>query len=487
MTLPLPELDVEPDAEPELSRVTVLVGTTMVDVGLPLYLSIGAIVNAVIDLAAEHSPAGAPPVTRDGNRFTFAKIGGAPIDPSRSLAEAGIHDGDILVLAQVGAPFQPVLFDDVNWPIAAAPRDARQWISAHAARAGWFGASLVAAVTAVMLGALRSAPGPAAGMIALAAGIGWATAACILGRRGSTSSGWLGSISLPLMFGGSLYVVPGGHGLTSLPMAIGVTALAALLMLLITRRARPLYTAVIAAAALCGPAALVSLLWQASPRALGAALATAAVIVVYLSPRATIVLSRLPIPRVPTAGEPLDDIDTAGGTTVDGVDAVGKQVIPTEEDMTDQVRRANEYLSGILVASAAAALVGCYLVVHAAVGFFWQGTAFAVTVAVVLCLRGRSHHDLVQSATLIAAGLLVVLVAILADATAVGGWRMPAALALVMLTALVLGCGLVAPRLDFSPVQRRLVEIVEYLAIALVFPLAFWIMGAYAYFRELHL
>ena len=47
-------------------------------------------------------------------------------------------------------------------------------------------------------------------------------------------------------------------------------------------------------------------------------------IVVYLAPRVTIALSKLPIPRVPTAGEPLDDIETQGGTTVEGVNAVGQ-------------------------------------------------------------------------------------------------------------------------------------------------------------------
>ncbi|WP_458793920.1 hypothetical protein [Mycobacteroides abscessus] len=48
-------------------------------------------------------------------------------------------------------------------------------------------------------------------------------------------------------------------------------------------------------------------------------------------------------------------------------------------------------------------------------------------------------------------------------------------------------CGIVAPRLVFSPVMRRQVEILEYVAIALVFPLCFWIMGVYGFFRELRI
>ena len=46
----------------------------------------------------------------------------------------------------------------------------------------------------------------------------------------------------------------------------------------------------------------------------------------------------------------------------------------------------------------------------------------------------------------------------------------------VALLALVVCTGLVAPRLEFSPVMRRRVEILEIIAIGLVFPLACWII-----------
>ena len=115
-----------------------------------------------------------------------------------------------------------------------------------------------------------------------------------------------------------------------------------------------------------------------SSRAVGAILATVAVIVVYLAPRVTIVLSRLPMPRVPTAGEPLDDIETQGGTTVEGVNAIGKQIIPTEEGLIQRVRRANEYLTGIVAAAAIVAVVGCYLAVDVSNGFLLAGNGFRV-------------------------------------------------------------------------------------------------------------
>lgn len=201
----------------------------------------------------------------------------------------------------------------------------------------------------------------------------------------------------------------------------------------------------------------------------------------------TILLAKLPVPRVPTAGEPLDDIETQGGTTVEGVNAVGKQVIPTEEGMTVRVRRASQYLTGILAAAAITATAGCYLALDFSSGFYWQGTVFVAAVATVLCLRGRSHHDLVQSATLVAAGMTIALLSIVKVTADLDGRQFYATLALGMLMVLIIACGVIAPRLEFSPVMRRQVEILEYLAIVLVFPLCFWIVRLYAVFRELRL
>jgi type VII secretion integral membrane protein EccD len=313
--------------------------------------------------------------------------------------------------------------------------------------------------------------------------------ACAMAYRPQAAprSAWVAAVAAPLLFAGSLYVVPGGFGATSLPMAFALTALSALLVLLISGAGRALHTGMIGVCVFGGASATTTLLLHTPPRTVGALLATVAVIVVYLAPRVTILLSKLPIPRVPTAGEPLDDIETQGGTTVEGVNAIGKQIIPTEEGMIERVRRANEYLTGILVSAALAAVVGSYLAVDVSNGFFWQGTAFAAAVATVLCLRGRAHHDLVQSATLIGSGLVIAICVIVKTGLSLDGWQVRAAAALIALMVLVVACGLIAPRLEFSPVMRRRVEILEYFAVGSLFPLCFWIVRLYAFFRELRI
>lgn len=495
MTLPpsLSELDAESESEQELSRVTLVVGGLRFDVGLPANVSIGAFIDDVLDIANDQI-ATRPELAEiefdnEPGKWTLSRLGADPIDQARSLADANVYDGELLTIAEVGKPVSPLLFDDIDDNKDQASDSTAAWLAANARLIACFSVGLIATITSALLIPGQAVYPEVAG-VELGFGVLGVLTACVIAYRsaGARRSEWVAAMAMPLIFGGSLYVVPGGFGAKSLPMAFALTSLASLVMLLISGRGRALHTAVIAFSALGGLAAVMDILWQLPARTVGALVATASVLVVYLSPRVTILLSKLPIPRVPTAGEQLDDIETQGGTAVEGVNALGKQIIPTEEGMVDRLRRANQYLTGIIVAAAVMAAVGCYLALDFGNGFYWQGGAFAIAVATVLCLRGRSHHDLVQSATLVAGGLAIALtLEIKAGAYLEGGWQLYATLTLVALMVLVAVCGVVAARLDFSPVMRRQVEILEFIAIATVFPLCCWIIRLYAFFRELRI
>ncbi len=494
MTLPpsLSDLDPESDSEHQLSRLTLVVGDLTIDVGLPANVRIGEYIDDVIDIANEQiavrNPSSEVHLEHSDCTWTLAPLGGDQIEPHRSLTEVGIHDGELLIISAVGQCVCPLLFDDVDDASAGDQPAARKWLVNNAAVLLCFSIGLAAMATLAALLPWWAGDSvvPAA---VLALGVLGKICACavttlpVVAQRSS----WVFAVALPLVFAGTLYVVPGGFGATSLPMAFALCALSSVVVLLISGTGRALHSGVIAACLFGCAGATAMLLWQAPLHTVGALMATAALIVVYLAPRVTIALSKLPIPRVPTAGEPLDDIETQGGTTVEGVNAIGKQIIPTEEGLTRRVRRANEYLTGILVAVALAAVVGSYLAADVSNGFFWQGTAFAVVVAAVLCLRGRSHHDLVQSATLIGSGLAIAVAVIVKTAVYVEDWQVRAIVALIALMAIAVACGLAAPRREFSPVMRRWVEIIQYIAVALIFPLCFWIIGLYAFFRELRI
>jgi type VII secretion integral membrane protein EccD len=489
-------LDSESEDEHELSRISVLIGGLLIDVGVPSRVSVSMIVNDVIALANDHYRGRAGVAGKFDNpegKWTFGRPTGGLIDPDRSLAAASVYDGELLVIREVGAPASSPLVDKLD-AVTDSADNIRCPFSEQLWMAGWRVAGIALSVaTALLLRGEVLVPSVAhlsiAAMTVLMAGLICAAASFVMPLRIGEPRrySWLAAVAVPLIFGGSLHMVPGAPAVKALPVALALTAVIALFQLLSSGRGRPLYTAVIGLAVFGVPAAVAHLVLNPNPRVVGAMSATIAVIVVYLAPRATIMLSRLPVPRVPTAGEPLDNIETNGGTTVQGVNAIGKQVIPTEEGMTDQVRRARDQLTGIVAAAATFAVLGSYLALDVGNGFFWQGTAFGVAVATVLCLRGRSHHDLVQSAVLIGGGLLAVLIAIVKTATFVAAWQVNTAVVLVALTALLVVCGLVAPNLEFSPVMRRRVEILEYVAIGTVFPLACWIVGLYAFFREMRL
>jgi type VII secretion integral membrane protein EccD len=353
---------------------------------------------------------------------------------------------------------------------------------------GCFAAGLLASAAIALL-VVRQSPAMPAVAAALVLGTVGMIAACVLGygARYTRASPWLAAVAIPPIFTASLHIVADATPAESLPIAFAVTGLAGLVALLTSGCGHAFYTAIVTLSVLGTATTVSALLLSPAPRTIGAILATASVMVVYLAPRVTILLSKLPVPPVPTAGEPLDDIEMEGGTTVEGVNAVGKQVIPSEEGMIERIRPSNQYLTGIVGAATLTATVGTYLAIDVSNGFFWQGSAFAIAVATVLCLRGRSHYDLVQSAILIGGGLLTSFVLIVKTATGVDGWHINAALALVGLTALIVASGLVAPRREFSPVAKRQVEILEYAAITLLFPLCFWIIRLYAFFRELRI
>lgn len=498
MPLPssLPDPESEPDSEPELSRVTVLIGQLRLDVGLPADVPIAALADDVIELAntqlsdqpeRPHDASGVAFDATEG-KWTFARLGAEPFDSNRTLAEFNVCDGEALVIREAGIPCAPLLFDDLDIDAEEAATSPRHEWAADIPVIGFFGVGLIASVTVAVLLISRSPAMPTVAA-ALAVGAAVAIAACIVGfaTPHARVSPWLTAVAIPLIFAGSLHLVPDASEITALPMAFGLSGFVALMSLLGARRDRSFYTVVIGLSLLGGATTVSMLLWSPTPRATGAVLATASVIVVYLAPRVTIVLAKLPVPPVPTAGEPLDDIETQGGTTVEGVNAVGKQVIPSEEGMIERVRPSNQYLTGIVAAATMAAIVGSYLAVDVNNGFFWQGTVFAIAVATVLCLRGRSHYDLIQSATLVGGGLVTALALIVKIAAHLDGWQVNAALGLVVVMALIVACGLIAPQLEFSPVIKRQVELGEYLAIALLFPLCFWIIRIYAFFRELRL
>jgi type VII secretion integral membrane protein EccD len=152
--------------------------------------------------------------------------------------------------------------------------------------------------------------------------------------------------------------------------------------------------------------------------------------------------------------------------------------------------RANTWLTSLTAACSAAAALGA---IGAAAGSYfggcqrWLGIAFATVTGVVLLLRARSHQDLARSVPLVVTGT-ATLSATLVIAAVVYPLNTPyIAVASTMLAAAALCLGFITQTMTFSPIGRRSLELLEYLAFAVIVPLACWICGIYGAARGMTL
>lgn len=258
--------------------------------------------------------------------------------------------------------------------------------------------------------------------------------------------------------------VPGGPGAPNALLAATAAAAVAVAAMQVAE-AGPIMTAVCCLAVLAAVAALAAVLTRVSPQVIGAVTAAVSLGLLQLATRLSIGaagLSQLPQqPRKP-------------GSSSVGID--------------DNTIRAHDLLAGLVAALSAATTLG---VVGAAVGVHtggaprFGGTALAAVSGAALLLRARWHTDRSQIAALVAGGiaaLSVALVAAVLTAPQHLPWLCATAAALA---GAALYLGFAAPVL--SPVTHRGIELLEYLMLAGVVPVACWVCGCYGAARGLSL
>ena len=158
---------------------------------------------------------------------------------------------------------------------------------------------------------------------------------------------------------------------------------------------------------------------------------------------------------------------------------------PTTVEPEETVR-GHRMLTGLVVGSSAASVAGVGLVAWCGHhdGPWLVGAAFAAVVGAVLMLRARLYVGVDRVLALVGCGILCVTVAFVILVVSVprqASWAGVVSV-IVGLGALCVGFG--AP---VSPVARRGVELLEYLAVAAVVPLACWVVDLYGAVRALSL
>ncbi len=456
------------------SRVTVVAPRTRIDVALPADVAVADLLPMLLEMAKEVTPDGG---ARHGG-WCVARLGEAPLEPSRTLASLGVVDGDLLQLRRRSENPPPPLYDDVVDAIAESTPDSyRPWTKEIAHRFGHVTAGLAlvaAAVAALLSGPVADPTGNgiaaaiAAGAIAIISVIVGAT---ITRSYGSGKTGVIIAASggMPMALVSGLYVVPHGVHAPNYLLACVFLLLISLASIMVMGSGVTVFVAGATAGLLGALTFTAGVFLDSAPWGIAGVAAAVALAALSVLPRLTIWMAKLPLPHVPGNAE---DLKEDSG-------------FPDYTEIERRAGRAHEFMTGMIIGCGVTSAVAA--VVAAMDPQIW-GVLEGAAIAVVLMLRGRTYANGSQAVALLSTGIL-------AAAGLLLGWLFEASPSnrlmmvfgvLVVLAIAGLVIGIVFPDQRFSPVMRRTVDIIEMILIASVLPLALAVLNLYSTFRHLH-
>lgn len=414
---------------------------SLVDLSLPAGMEVGQLIPSIVDIAG---------INGDGpaRGWWLSRIGEAALNESTTLAENGIQDGDVLVLSAVDAAPPAPLIRDQCATVAATARDTTTPQNPGAAVCLW-----MAGIGAMALAWPADANGSVRVATATVMALAVAAAAVMAHRaRAAALSCAVLHIVAVVLAGVAGYLV-----LPSYPanvfLAASAAASAAVIFVHICCCGTVVLTALatlsLEVAAATGPAVV----WPLSTGVAGATLVVISLGKLALAPRLSIV--------------------AAGLTT------------PTADGIPDRAWHGRQTLTGLVGGSACGTAVGATLVVLDCLNGntrWLSGAAFAAVVGAVLLLRSRSHVDAHRRIVFVVSGILCITAAfalVITSLPTLAGWG-----GVLAIGAALAVLGPPVGR-SISPVARRAVDVLEYLALAAVVPLACWVADVYGLVRGL--
>jgi type VII secretion integral membrane protein EccD len=447
-------------------RVTVVGPTARVDVSLPAQSTVAELLPMLVRMSVGE---------RAGTGWTLGRLGTEPLDGSSTVSSAGIRDGELLYLSSREAQPAPLVFDDVVDAIASAAADRRDAWRPALSRAVGLVAAVLAFGGSAVLAAVARPPWPLGsavdGLLAILLLLVGATLARAFGD--STAGAAIAAAGLPASFLAGVGLVLAQDGNPLLPGPGPLAAGCAILTVYAVLAAvavpdRLAWFAAAAAGAATGCLAALSTVVTGVRASSAAGVVTAGALVLSpILPMLSLRLGRLPLPRVPT--------DTA---------AFRRDETPTlGPEVAENTETAEKLLTGLLAAVAAVAVGGT--VVLLAEDTIWP-RALAVLAGTAMLLRARAYTGVGQRGAMLLGGA-VVLVATAASAAANGSGPTRAA---VIVAVLVLGLisvvyAIRAPANQPSPYWTRLLDVVEFLALVSLVPLAAAVLDLYQAARSL--
>jgi type VII secretion integral membrane protein EccD len=456
----------------DLCRVTVQTHrkgqSVAVDLALPTRLSLGEVLPRLVDIVGDGPAAETNDVT---GLWALARVDGDALDESMTLHESGVRDGDILLLTTQSQLSKSRYGDDLCHFVveASAPADRDRWMSRRMAAiaclwaAGW--SSL----------ALGSCGGSSASSRAVIAALVAVTAAAV-----SVMASRVDPEPLPVLILGvtatafaaiaGFLVVPGGPAPPNLFLAAAICVAMSTVLLHATSGGTPCFLAIAAFSTMSAIAAAVSALWPVPTATVGAVLAAASLAMLGVAARLAIVLTGLS-PTMPLSpGEACND-----------------GAVPADVGATRAVH-GQQTLTGLLAGFSASAALGAALVAaDQREKSALSGLCLTAVVSAVLLLRARQQRGTVRSAVVFAGGMVSA-----SAAFAVAAMSLPRHAHWVCLFAVAIGVGALCLTIGdlasrISPVGRRSLELLDYLAVASVVPLACWVGDVFGIVRGLSL
>ncbi|MBB4686430.1 type VII secretion integral membrane protein EccD [Amycolatopsis jiangsuensis] len=448
--------------------------TTRIDVALPADVAVADLLPMLLEMAKEVTPDGG---ARHGG-WALAKLGDAPLDPSRTLASLGVVDGELLQLRKRNENPPPPLYDDVVDAIAESDPDTfRPWTKETAQRFGHVAGGLALFAAALALFFSGSFYGGSAIGAAVAGGLGAiacvAVGATLAKGYQAESTGVLIAAAggLPLAFVSGFHIVPGLSLRANLLLGAVLVLIVAAVCILVVGAGIRVFIAAATAGAFGAVAFLVAtLVTNADAPEVAAGVVAVALACISLLPRTTIWLAKLPLPHVPSTAEELKE-DSG---------------FPDYQAIEQRTAVAHDYMTGLMIGCGATAALSAVIAATAPNVF---GPILGIVATLVLLLRARAYANGAQAIALLTTGMI-------AAAGILLGWLFSATAehrlmyvfgVLVLVAAGALVVGVIFPNQRFSPPLRRTVEIIEAICIAVVLPLALGVMDLYMTLRHLNL
>jgi type VII secretion integral membrane protein EccD len=427
-----------------LCRLSVQHGPHTVDLALPSETPVGLLMPSIIDLVHRG------PMT-EGRQWHLSRPGDERLDAATSLHDNAIRDGELLLLTTTAIPSPRWIEGDI-WHTVTDVADTSGMPTRVMTTAASLCAAGLGAAALARSGAITHAIGHVvtAGVLTAAAAIG-----AVAMRRAHADPVLCVTLSvIAVQFAAvtGFLAVPGGPSTANLLLAAATACTMSTLLVRITH---------------CGAICLTSL---ASFTALTCAASACGVAWAFPVTTTGAVLSVLSLGALGLAAKL--SIAAAG-------------LAPATPGSSERATIAHHTLTGLVSGSAAAAALGTVLVVcgSAHAGHPWRiGAIFAAVVGVVMVLRARTHVDPRRRTALVVGGMAAITAGAALVVVAVPGhanW--------VSLLATATGLSLLGGQTGATanPLARRAFDIVEYVALAAVVPLACWVAGIYGSIRGL--